>query len=74
MEMKRSLLKTVIFVVVNFCKKVWAFSKVLINRILSKKESNESHRVEFVFDKVDPWIKEKVNSAKLITLAELEEM
>ena len=45
-----------------------------LKRFFSKKESNESDRVEFVFDKVDPWIKEKVNSAKLITLAELEEM
>lgn len=32
------------------------------------------HEVKFTFGKVDPWIKEKVNSAKVITLAELEEM
>ena len=74
MEMKRNLLNTVIFVGINFCKKVWAFEKALIRRILSRKEYNKSYRVEFVFDKVDPWIKEKVNSAKVITLAELEEM
>lgn len=40
---------------------------------LFKKESM-THKVNFTFGKVDPRIKEKVKSAKVITLAELEEM
>lgn len=48
--------------------------KQIILRFFSRKESNMRHDVNFAFCKVDPWIKEKVNSAKVITLAELEEM
>ena len=38
--------------------------------------SRKSNKIEFNDNeiKLDPWIKEKVNSAKVITLAELEEM
>ena len=46
---------------------------IKIIRLFSRKESNMMHKVNFI-GKVDPWIKEKVKSAKEITLAELEEM
>lgn len=36
--------------------------------------SRKTHKVNFTKCKVDPWIKEKVNSAKVLTLAELEEL
>ena len=48
--------------------------KQIILRFFSRKESNTVHDINFEFGKVDPRIKEKVNSAKVITLAELEEM
>jgi len=71
---KRSLTETVVFASINFCKRVWAFEKALVKKILSKREANMAHRVEFAFGKVDPWIISKSNSAKEISLAELEEM
>lgn len=46
---------------------------IKILRLFSRK-TRKTHKVNFAFGKVDPWIKEKVNSAKVITLAELEEM
>ena len=45
-----------------------------LKRFFSRKENEMIHNVNFAFGKVDPWIKEKVKSAKEITLAELEEM
>lgn len=48
---------------------------IKIIKLFSRKETDEmTHDVNFAFGKVDPWVKEKVNSAKVITLAELEEM
>ena len=46
----------------------------LLKRFFSKKEIEMIHNVNFAFGKVDPWVKEKVNSAKVLTLAELEEL
>ena len=46
----------------------------LLKRFFSKKEIEMIHNVNFAFGKVHPWIKEKVKSAKSITLAELEKL
>lgn len=48
--------------------------KMMKKLFSSRKESKMAHNVNFTFGKVDPWVKEKVNSAKVLTLAELEEM
>lgn len=73
-QRKRSFVKTVVFTGVNFCRKVWAFERALAKRILSRKESNMIHRVEFAFGKVDPYVRAKSESAKEISLTELEEL
>lgn len=76
MEQKKcSLMKTITLAGINFCRRVWAFEKALAKRILSKREeANMLHRVEFAFGKVDPYIRAKSESAKEISLAELEEL
>ena len=45
-------------------------------KMMKKLFSRKSTKIEFNDNeiKLDPWIKEKVNSSKVITLAELEEM
>ena len=48
--------------------------KIMKKLFSSRKESKMAHNVNFAFDKVDPWVKEKVDSAKVVTLAELEEL
>lgn len=47
--------------------------KKIVKFFSSRKESNMIHSVKFI-GKIDPWVKEKVNSAKVLTLAELEEL
>lgn len=75
MENKKcSLLKTITLAGINFCRRVWAFEKVLMKKIISRRESAMTHRVEFVFGKVDPWVLKKSNSAKEISLTELKEL
>ena len=46
--------------------------KKIVKFFSTKKESNMIHSVKFI-GKIDPWIRKKVDSAKVLTLAELEE-
>ena len=48
--------------------------KMMKKLFSSRKESKMDNNVNFAFGKVDLWVKEKANSAKVLTLAELEEM
>ena len=47
--------------------------KKIVKLFSTKKESNMIHSVKFI-GKIDPWIRKKADSAKVITLDELEKL